>query len=91
MYFQLPCFLKRAVAEALKLQKITVTFTHMYCTGQIFDTGFRGDIFFTLNFVQIIKILTSLKLVVMGIIIALISREPFDRIEYFFSPTFFFC
>ena len=43
VYFQLPWFLKRAVAEALKLQKMTVTFTHMSFTGQIFDTGFRGD------------------------------------------------
>ena len=28
VYFQLPWFLKRAVAEALKLQKMTVTFRH---------------------------------------------------------------
>ena len=35
-YFQLPWFLKRAVAEALKLQKMMVTYRHMFCTGQIF-------------------------------------------------------
>ena len=45
VYFQLPWFLKGAVAKALKLQKMTVAFRHMYFTGQIFDTGFRGDIF----------------------------------------------
>ena len=44
--FQLPWFLKRAVAEALKLQKMTVTFRHMSFTGQIFDTGFKGDVFY---------------------------------------------
>ena len=46
MYFQFPWFLKRAVAEALKLQKTTETYGHMLFTGQIFDTGFRGDIFY---------------------------------------------
>ena len=46
VYFQLPWFLKRAVAEALKLQKMTVTFRHMSFTGQIFDTGFKGDVFY---------------------------------------------
>ena len=45
VYFQLLWFLKRAVAEALKLQKMTITFRHMLFTGQIFDTGFRMDIF----------------------------------------------
>ena len=45
VYFQLLWFLKRAVAEALKLQKMTVTLRHMLFTGQIFDTGFRMDIF----------------------------------------------
>ena len=45
VYFQLPWFLKRAVAEALKLQKMTVTVKHMSFTGQIFDTGFMGDVF----------------------------------------------
>ena len=44
--FQLPWFLKHAVAEALKLQKVTVTYRHMLFTGQIFDAGFRGDIFY---------------------------------------------
>ena len=46
VYFQLPWFLKRAVTEALKLQKMTVIYRHMLFTGQIFDTGFRGDIFY---------------------------------------------
>ena len=34
------------MAEALKLQKMTVTFRHMFFTGQIFDTAFRGEIYF---------------------------------------------
>ena len=46
VYFQLPWFQKRAVAETLKLQKMTVTYRHMLFTGQIFYTGFRGDIFY---------------------------------------------
>ena len=46
VYFQLPWILKRAMAEALKLQKMIVTYRHMLCTGQIFDIGFRGDIFY---------------------------------------------
>ena len=46
VYFQLPWFLKRAMAEALKMQKMTDTYRHMLFTGQIFDTGFRGDIFY---------------------------------------------
>ena len=46
VYFQLPRFLKRAVAEALKLQKMTATYRHMLFTRQIFDTGFSGDIFY---------------------------------------------
>ena len=46
VYFQFPWFLKRAVAEALKLQKMTVTYRHMLLTRQIFDTDFRGDIFY---------------------------------------------
>ena len=46
VYFQLLWFLKRAVAEALKLQKMTVTFRHMSFTGQILDTGFKGDVFY---------------------------------------------
>ena len=45
VYFQLPWFLKRVVAEALKLHKMRVTFWHMSFTGQIFDTGFKGDVF----------------------------------------------
>ena len=45
VYFQLPWFLKRALAEAPKLQKMTMAFRHMFFTGQIFDTGFRMDIF----------------------------------------------
>ena len=45
VYFQLPWFPKRAVAEAMELQKMTVTFRHMSFTGQIFDTGFKGDVF----------------------------------------------
>ena len=45
-YFQLPWFLKRAVTEALKLQKMTATYRHMLFTGQILNTGFRGDIFY---------------------------------------------
>ena len=45
-YFQLPWFLKRAMTEALKLQKMTVTVRHMFFTGQIFDTGLRGDVFY---------------------------------------------
>ena len=45
MSFQFPWFLKRAVADALKLQKMTVTVKHLLFTGQMFDTGFRGDIF----------------------------------------------
>ena len=36
MYFQLPWFLKRAVAKARTLQKMTVTVRHMSFTGQIF-------------------------------------------------------
>ena len=46
VYFQLPWFLKRALAEALKLQKMTVTFRHMSFTGQIFNTGFKRDVFY---------------------------------------------
>ena len=46
VYFQLPWFLKRAVAEELKVQNMTVTYRHMLFTGQIFDTRFRGDIFY---------------------------------------------
>ena len=46
VYFQLPWFLIRAVAEALKLHKMTVTFMHMSFTGQIFDTAFKGDVFY---------------------------------------------
>ena len=42
----LPWFLKRAMAEALKLQKMTLTYRYMLFTGQIFDTGFRGDIIY---------------------------------------------
>ena len=42
VYVQLPWFLKRAVAEALKLQKMTVTFRHKFFTGLIFDIGFSG-------------------------------------------------
>ena len=45
VYFQLPWFLKRAEAEALKLQKMTNTFSHKFFTSQIFDTCFRGDLF----------------------------------------------
>ena len=45
VYFQLPSFLKRAAAEALKLQKMTVTFSHKFFTSHIFDTCFRGDLF----------------------------------------------
>ena len=74
MYFQLIWFLKRAVAEALKLQKMTVTFRHMFFTGQILDTGFRMDIF---------CLLTGLKLVTMATVYAWISREP-NRIDVFF-------
>ena len=46
VYFYLPWFQKCVVAEALKLQKMTVTYRHMLFTDQIFDTGFRGDIFY---------------------------------------------
>ena len=47
VYFQLPWFPKRSVAETSKLQKMTVTVVrHMSFTGQIFDTGFRGDVFY---------------------------------------------
>ena len=47
VYFQLPWFLlKHALAEALKLQKMTDTVRHMSLTGQIFDTGFRRDAFY---------------------------------------------
>ena len=49
VYFQLPWFLNCAVAEALKLQKVTVTFRHMLFTGQIFDTV-SGEIFFIFEF-----------------------------------------
>ena len=45
VYFQLPWFLKRAEAETLKLQNMTVTVRRMSITGQIFDTGFTGDVF----------------------------------------------
>ena len=45
LYLQLPWLLKRALAEALKLQKMTVTFRNMFSTGQIFDAGFRMDTF----------------------------------------------
>ena len=46
VYFQLPWFLKRAIAEALQPRKMIVTYRQMLLTGQIFDTGFRGDIFY---------------------------------------------
>ena len=45
VYFQLPWFLKGAVAEALKLHKMIVTFRHMLFTGQIFNMTFKGDVF----------------------------------------------
>lgn len=35
-----------AVAEATKLQKMTVTLSHQFSTSQIFDTDFWGDIFY---------------------------------------------
>ena len=50
VYFQLPWFQKRSMAEALKLQKMTFTYRRMLFTGQIFDTGFRGDIYFIFEF-----------------------------------------
>ena len=37
VYIQLPWFLKRAM---------TVTFKHVSFTGKIFDTGFKGDVFY---------------------------------------------
>ena len=37
---------KACGGEALKLQKMTVTVGHMSFTGQIDDTGFRGDVFY---------------------------------------------
>ena len=46
VYFQLPWFLMRAVAEAHSLQKMTVTSRHVLFTDQIFNTGFRADIFY---------------------------------------------
>ena len=46
VYFQLPWFLKRALAEAMKLQRMTVTLRHMSFTGQIFDSGFRENVFY---------------------------------------------
>ena len=46
VYFQLTWLLKRAVAEALKLQKMTVILRHMSFTGQIFDTCFKGGVFY---------------------------------------------
>ena len=46
VYFQLPWFLKCAVAEALNLQRMTVTFRHMSFTGQIFDTSFKRDVLY---------------------------------------------
>ena len=46
VYFQLPWFVKRAVAEALKLQKMIVIHRHILFTGQLFDTSFRGDTFY---------------------------------------------
>ena len=45
VFFQLPWFLKHALAKALKLQKMTFIFRHMFFSGQIFDTGFRLHIF----------------------------------------------
>ena len=81
MYFQLTWFLKRAVAEALKLQKMTFTFRHIIFTGQVFDTGFRGDIYFVFEFHENTYVLTGLKLVAMATVIAWISRIPFDRID----------
>ena len=54
VYFQLPWFLKRAAAEALKLQKMTITARHMSFTGQIFDTGFIQErCISSLNFIKI--------------------------------------
>ena len=53
VFFQLPWFLKRAVAKELKLQKMTITFRHLCFTGQIFVTGLRGDIFCFLNFTKL--------------------------------------
>ena len=49
VYFQLPLFLNRAVAEALKLQKMIVTFRNMFFTGQMFDTV-SGEIYFIFEF-----------------------------------------
>ena len=46
VYIQLPWFLKHAVAEALKLHKMTVTFRLMSFIGQIFDTALKGDVFY---------------------------------------------
>ena len=75
--FKLPWFLKRAVAEALKLQKMTVTFRHMFFTGQIFDTAFRGEIYFVFELHENMEILTSLKLIAMATVIAWISQSCF--------------
>ena len=36
----------KACGEALKLQKMAVTFKHISFTGQIFDKGFKGDVFY---------------------------------------------
>ena len=62
VYFELPWFLKRAVAEALKPSKMTVTFRHMFFTGQIFDTGFRVVVFYiwiSLKFINFERTKTS--------------------------------
>ena len=41
MYFQLPWFQQRAVADVLNMQKMKITLSHKHHNGQIFYTSFR--------------------------------------------------
>ena len=43
MYFQLPWFQQRAVADVLNMQKMKITLSHKHHDGQTFYTGFRRD------------------------------------------------
>ena len=88
VYFQLLWFLKRAVAEALNLLKLQLHLGR--CSLLVkYLILVSGWIYFVLEFHE--KNFTGLKLVAMATVCAWISREPFDRIDFFFLPTFFFC
>ena len=71
---------KAYVAEALKLQKMTVTFSHNVFTSPISILA-SGEIYLVIEVHENMKILSGLKLVAMATVTSWISREPFDRIN----------